>query len=339
MIQMPLKSFVLILAIGIFLFGGCTSQLRTKVQFNVIEMVAPSLNTNIDQNDTSSYEDFIVNNEQYRKPISKGEFLKQVKAAKDYLIVHPSGKVADNLKQQIISDLNIEFLLNKLDQRELVVKIVKTQQYEDFTEKTLLLEDPHVGAFFVLMLIPNKKVSAYPAIIGLHGHGDSNQIFKDNYFGKELAREGFVVIMPSFRAIRCDKTEIAISEKLYLNGFSLLGLRIYETLLMIKYLKHLDIVDKIGIMGHSVGGSIAYYTSIIDHNLKALAFEGIPDNVLLDSCEEDNEFHCETVPELAYYNHQINNFKNLNIPLLIIKNAYGGSNNLLTVIEFFKNNL
>jgi dienelactone hydrolase len=64
----------------------------------------------------------------------------------------------------------------------------------------LLFEDAQVGTFSVLLLIPEGG-EPHPAIVGLHGHGDSKEIFKQKYFGEDLVKEGFVVIMPSFRAI------------------------------------------------------------------------------------------------------------------------------------------
>ncbi|GAI30121.1 unnamed protein product, partial [marine sediment metagenome] len=80
----------------------------------------------------------------------------------------------------------------------------------------------------------------FPVIIGLHGHRETNVIFRDNYFGIDFVARGFLVIIPTFRAMNIDKEEDAVTRKLCLNGFTLMGLRVYETLLVIKYLKYLD---------------------------------------------------------------------------------------------------
>jgi len=275
------------------------------------------------QDDYYGYRAFIKNNEKYQKPISKSGYFKQIKDAQDYLKAHPSGKTAPDLRERIIAELNIGFLLQDLDQRALTVIVTaerldegfiekellsKDSQVgvfsverpdEGFIEKELLFKDPQVGVFSVLFLVPGNEKKCPPAIIGLHGHGDSAQIFEDEYFGRELAQNGFAVIMPDFRSFGVP-ADIAMSEALYLKGFTLMGLRVYETLLLVKYLKAQG-YGNIGIMGHSGGSDAAYLTSIISRDLKALVYDDLPLQLGLI----DGQPHCETIPGLAYYGPQI----------------------------------
>ncbi len=329
---------VTLFAIGLLVLCVFVKGSSQRPELNVIEKTDLAFNIEIDQNDTSFYKNFIKNNVRYQTPISKIELLKQIKDAQDYLETHPSGKITGDLRKRIITELNVGFLLHKLNQRKLVVTVAATHQYEGYTENELLFKDPQVGTFSVLFLVPNKEKRSHPAVVGLHGHGDSSKRFRDNYFGKELAKKGFIVIMPSFRAMFCDEIERVISEELYLSGFTLMGLRVYETLLTIKYLKHKNFVDKIGIMGHSGGSDTAYLVSIISPDLQALVYDMYPNQ--LNMCYE--RIHCETIPRLAYYGSQINDFATLKIPSRKFEySEYGYSNpgDAQKVTTFFKEKL
>lgn len=312
----------------------------TVTKLNVIEETNLSLKVEIDQNDISSYRDFIKNNEQYQKPTSMTEIQSKIGNARAYLETNPSGKVADDLRGKIIEELNINFLLDELNERELLVTTIASHQYEAYLEKELLFEDPQVGTFSGLLLIPNQERESYPAIVGLHGHGDSKEIFKQKYFGEDLVDEGFIVIMPSFRAMACDELERDISKELLLKGFTLMGLRVYETHLLIKYLKSKDFVDKnkIGIIGHSGGSHTANVVSRVSQDLKAGVYDY--DSFMLDFCIENNpDIHCQTVPSLAYYDPQINDHSTLKFPSRKFEYGYKELNDKQEVINFFNENL
>lgn len=322
------------------LFANRTVEKPGEPKLNIIEK------TNLSEKDltyisfdVSSYQDFIKNNIQYSKPISEEELERQIDQARAYLADHPQGKIAENLREQIIQELNIGFILEGINQRELVVTTIAVRQYEKYNEKELLFEDPQVGTFSVLLLIPEEGES-HPAILGLHGHGDSKEVFKRKFFGEKLAEEGFVVIMPSFRDMNCDEIEKNISKELLFEGFTLMGLRVYETHLLIKYLKHTDFVDKdrIGIIGHSGGGEIVNLISRVSPDLKAGVYDFSSD--LLDMCDPiDPRIHCQTIPTLGYYSPQINNNSTVKIPLRKFDYGYPGLNDKQEVINFFKENL
>ena len=290
-----------------------------------------------DENDATPYLNFVTINGLYAKPRTIGEFERQYGLASDFLKANPYGKFTKDIKGTIIQELNIGFLLRGLNRGELRTKTGYIRQYEKYTEKKLLFIDPQVGAFSALLLLPNNKEKSYPAIIGLHGHGDSSEIFRDRYFGKELAREGFVVLLISFRAMSLDSTEDDISKKLYRKGFTLMGLRVYEALLLVKYLKQAEFADgnKLGIMGHSGGATVAYLVSRISPDLRAGVYDWSPP--LLDRVPPG--MHCETIPGLAYYNAQINDTATIPFNTREFKYGYPGPNDKREVINFFKNNL
>lgn len=328
-----LGALITVLIIGFLILYPFKKESGQEIELNVIEKTGLSSDIKIDQDDISGYRDFIKKNQQYAKPISWIEFLQKLEQAGLELGMYPPGKTTKNLRKTIIEELNIDFLLEGFNQRELIVTTKAVKQEEKYTEKELLFSDSNVGTFSVLLLIPEEKKSSYPAIIGLHGHADDYNSFKNGYGGKELVQAGFVVIIPSFRAMDClREPEETITRELILNGFTLMGIRIYETLLLEKYLKYNDFIDKIGIMGHSGGSDVAYLTSIINPNFQALAFDFYPKPDSL--CE--GKVHCETLPGLAYYKEQINNPSTLKIPSKKFDYDFPGDKQ--DVINFFKEN-
>jgi len=337
------SSIIILLGIFfLFTFGKPKEPESKKIidysnEINIIEKIDFSFDAEIDSNNISDYKKFIENNKKYQKPISNQELEKQMEEAGHYLMINPAGKIAKNLKQKIIQELNIDFLLQEINQRELLVTTIATNQYDGYNEKELLFEDPQIGIFSVLLLVPDEKKEIYPAVINLHGHADTHRTSRDYFLGKDLAKQGFIVILPLFRAMGFDKIEVEISEELYFNGFTLMGLRIYETHLLIKYLKYTNTVnnDRIGIMGHSGGADVAHLTSRINSDVKALAFDMYP---RMDSlCF--GRIHCESLPELAYYNPQLNNTSTLEIPSKEFEYDYRGKDDRKNLIIFFKENL
>ena len=258
------------------------------------------------------YYDFIEKNIQYKKSISKEELDNQIIDADKNPYNGPE-LTASEIKEIIIDSLNIEFLIDKLPQREFKVSVLQRIEFSEYTQKTLLFDNPDVGTFNAILLIP-KEGETLPAIVGLHGHGDSSKIFMNDYFGTELAKAGFVVIMPSFRVMECGETERKLSEELLLNGFSLMGLRVYESLLLIEYIKSNNLVDnsKIGIMGYSGGSTTSNLVARVSDDVKALVYDFKAQFSL--GCDNPPFIHCETVPTFASYRNQINDQSLLKIP-------------------------
>ena len=332
---------VALLAAGIFFKKGMPVFGRT-----VIERTDLSLERKARPDDYDGYRDFIERNGQQQRPVSSEEYLKQIKEAQGYLKVHPSGKTAKDLKKKIVEALHIDFLLRGLDQRALTVTKIAERFQKGFIEEELLFEDPQVGVFSVLFLIPDQREKSRTAIIGLHGHDASAEIFKNTCLGKALALQGFPVIMPTFRSFAIP-VDVVMNEELYTKSFTLMGLRVYETLLLIKYLKYKD-YKKIGIMGHSAGSDVAYLIAIISRDLKALVYDWDPTQLAMlkggtpqcDALPGKAYYpHCEVIPELAYYGPQINSAAALRIPSRKFRYKYPGPGDPEGVYAFFEENL
>lgn len=228
-----------------------------------------------------SYKEFIKNNQQYAKPVYWPDFVEALK--RNYKTHDQTG----DLKKTIIDELNIGFLLDKMD-----------LEAEIAGEKIKFIS-PIVGTFEGLLLTPKKSNGC--AIIGLHGHSQECNEFSNKYFIRDLVKEGFTVLIPTLRCMGLGEEEAEITRELAENGFTLMGLRVYETLLLTKYLKGF----KVGLMGHSGGAEVAYLTSIINDDVKVLAFDMYPKPY----STVGSRIHCQTIPGLDRYNDQLCAFK------------------------------
>ncbi len=100
-----------------------------------------------------------------------------------------------------------------------------------------------MGIFEVVVLIPKTHHKKFPALIGFPGHGQSIGEFINIYFVEGLVAKGIVVFIPRFQAMELTQEEFIVSKKLLLYGFSLMGLRVYESLLVLEHIKSLEFVD------------------------------------------------------------------------------------------------
>jgi hypothetical protein len=203
------------------------------------------------------------------------------------------------LRDRVLDALNIGFLVTGLDQRPLQVTVFAETQQPSYVERRLTFSDPEVGEFEALELEPFTP-SPRPAIVGLHGHFDSPEVFEMEYLGGALAEAGYLVVMPQFRAMACFDPEAAVSVSLLEGGFTLIGMRVYETLLVEKYVRSRGSVDaaRIGLLTHSGGSSTGNLVTLITDRFRAHVTDYFTD--WRDHCTQFPfaSVHCETVPAL-----------------------------------------
>ncbi|MBU1864102.1 MAG: dienelactone hydrolase family protein [Candidatus Omnitrophica bacterium] len=317
---------------------------------NVIEEI--NLSYNFEER-LSDYLQFPTQHRQYKSEITEKKIVEQMKNAIEKADEWEMGTVSDvatvELKKIILHELNIGFLLNNIDKEKLIVITVAEVNHDRYFERELIFKDVHVGEFHVRLLIPKQQSRPLPAIVGLHGHNESNVDFRDKYRGKDLVQAGFVVIMPSFRAAQVEWPENTddnrISRELFLNGFTLLGLRCYEVLLLVKYLKYMNEVDnkKIGIIGHSMGSVIAILVSRMSSDIKAITRDCLCEFINVVGLEVASlgknsyidSLHCETVLSLSHYTTAINDEKTLSIPVLTVPYGFNSKKDRQAIGEFF----
>lgn len=107
-----------------------------------------------------------------------------------------------------------------------------------------------------------------------------------------------------------------VALRLLAEGFALMGLRVYESLLGPKFLRHWPGIapERIGLIGHSGGSSTSNLTVRQGTGFRAYVSDRAVD------CAEWipllRMYHCETVPALYPYAALINNLSTCTVPAL-----------------------
>jgi hypothetical protein len=252
------------------------------------------------RNCLAKYRSFVADHAQFAHPRPPETVLAELAAIEAQPLPPVMELSQDQLRTKIIEALNMAFMLDEFDARPLQVMIFAESEDAGVVSRRLIFNDPLVGEFEALQLEPAGS-QRVPAIIGLHGHFDTPRIFANKFLGGELAAEGYLVLMPQFRAMACFGPEDEISRTLINGGFHLMAMRVYEALLMQKYLRSLDRVDskRIGILSHSGGSSTANLVVHLTDGIAAQVTDYYVD--WRDRCippPADYPVHCETVPGL-----------------------------------------
>jgi hypothetical protein len=272
------------------------------------------------------YRSFVADHPQFAHPRPFDTILTELDAIEAEPLPPVMRLSQEELRARIIDALNIGFMLEGLDARPLQVTIFAESETAGITSRRLIFADPLVGEFEALQLEPSES-DRMPAIIGLHGHFDTPAIFAENYLGADLAAAGYLVLMPQFRAMNCFGPEDEISRALISGGFNLMAMRVYETLLLEKYLRSLPRVDRrrIGILSHSGGSSTANLVVHLTDGLAAQVTDYYVD--WRDRCippPVDLPVHCETVPGLFPLSTTFADDRSAPLPRLSIPYAENG---------------
>jgi hypothetical protein len=289
----------------------------------------------------NAYEKFISNHSHHARKLSEARLNEILAEAYSLPGPYPAGLNGAELRERIIEALNIRFLLEEIDRRVLAVAKLEEEPIKDgrIVRRRLLFWDAAVGTFEGTLLLPEGE-GPHPAIIGLHGHRHDDMIFSRKFLGEQLALRGFVVMIPRLRLHDCSLTETDLSYKLLRNGFTLMGMRIYETLLMIKYLDSLEQADDrhVGLLGHSGGSSIANLVARLEERVGAV----VVDNYIeyRNHCRyRIKDVHCETVPELVPIAADINEPGTLGHPTMRVEYNFENDATRYKILRFFEENL
>ncbi|MDP8257543.1 MAG: hypothetical protein P9M14_17490 [Candidatus Alcyoniella australis] len=241
---------------------------------------------------------------------------------------------ADQLRAVLLHELNIGFLVQGIEQRPLTVAASQPIEHPNYLERRLVFDDPFVGRFRALLLRP-REAGPHSAIIARHGHRDDESTFVELYGGRRLAEAGFVVLVLQSRICGADELEDRTARLLLGNGFTLIGLRCYESLLALRYLEQLQGVDngRIGLVGHSGGSVVNNLTARIDPRFKAVVIDcpGRWVNVI------NGRIVDETAPGLYPYRKQLNDFSSIPTQTLVV--PYGYAEQVEDMVEFLQDEL
>ena len=322
------EQLLAVFCLGIAVFSGCSSDDETAPappNVTVVEDLSQTFDCSA-RNCLAPYRSFVADHPQFAHPRPLETVLAEL-AGIEAEPLPPVMKLSqDQLRARIIDALNIGFMLEGLDARPLQVTVFAESETAGITSRRLIFADPLVGEFEALQLEPSGS-ERMPAIIGLHGHFDTPAIFAQKFLGADLAAAGYVVVMPQFRAMGCFGAEDEISRTLISGGFHLMAMRVYETLLLEKYLRSLPRVDarRIGILSHSGGSSTANLAVHLTDGIAAQVTDYYVD--WRDRCippPADLPVHCETVPGLFPLNTTFADDRSAPLPRLSIPYAENG---------------
>lgn len=220
--------------------------------------------------------------------------------------------------------------------RPLVVTVVRKIDEPSATtiRWELLLQDPLVGTFPALLLLP-RGPGPHRGVVGLPGHSDSAWDFADRQFGHVLAERGTAVLALMTRANASDSWEDFLTRSLWTAGSSLMAARTYEAMVGLKVLQSRPEIDpaRIALMGHS-GGSVtahlaartgAFAAAIVD--LQSTYNGRMEPDLLLD----------EVHPDLFVLHPWINEVSAFGKPVLL--EPYGYPRGPGPVLEFLRSSL
>lgn len=204
------------------------------------------------------------------------------------------------LRAAVRDAVGVAFLFDDLERRQLTVTTIALREAGPYRERRVVFSDPEVGEFEAVVLEPPGR-DRVAGIVGLHGHLDTPAVFAERYLGRELATAGYLVVVPQLRAMEClgpYGPELEISRLLLEQGFTLIGLRAYETALAAKYLRALPRVDpaRIGLLSHSGGSSTAEVVVWLSDRFAVQVIDYHQD--WRNRCGFFDTIHCETVPAL-----------------------------------------
>ena len=150
----------------------------------------------------------------------------------------------------------------------------KSDHYSRLTVRLRAAENEFVSAY---LYIPKKirKAEKRPAMLVLHGTGDGGKKLVDGQsplanraLARELAERGYVVIAPDYPSMG-DSRDYDFERDRYLSG-TMKG--IFNHMRCVDLLQELPEVDpdRIGVIGHSLGGHNAMFVGAFDPRIKVI---------------------------------------------------------------------
>ncbi|MBI5495292.1 MAG: hypothetical protein HY904_09695 [Deltaproteobacteria bacterium] len=219
--------------------------------------------------------------------------------------------------------------------RPLEIALVASVQFPGYVEEDVRMTDALVGTMEVTRLVP--RTSPRGAVVGIHGHDRDRQDFSDNLLGRELAASGLLVMMPTLRAMECDAEESAVAAHLSANHLSLMGVRVYEVLLVLKHLDGRPDVPRghVALMGHSGGSTVAALVARVTSGVSVLVTDYDVD--FLNRCPRPGKPdlpHCETIPAFRPLRSRLQDPGTLDLHWLKVPYAYGDAAKRAEIIRF-----
>ena len=304
----------------------------SAVQFETV-LERPACDTHC----LEAYENLPLNFETKAPPISEAELERELLALFRAPAAVATQFTKEELEAQIRRGLNADFMFEGRWERPLTATLRAVEDDPSYHREHYLLSDAIVGAFDLRVLMPFGE-GPHPAILSLHGHDEGGRAMEDHYMGRELAELGFAVVMPQFRAMRCtDRFEGEISLALLQQGFTLMGLQVYEAFLARKFVEaHPDLDgSRVGLLSHSGGSSTANLLVHLSPRFDAQVTDYFVD--WRNRCPTSPiGAHCETIPALFALGPQISSADTLSLPRMAVRYGFNTPGIREDIIAFFR---
>ena len=269
----------------------------------------------------SDYEALPSRAAEFAVPITESELRDQLEQLRDGSAALVDGPLAGaELRAQLSTAANLDFLIDELAETDLSVTEFDDVEEGLAVQRAFVIDDAFVGQFRGIVLLPG-GAGPFPSLVIAHGHEEFDQAWIDRYDGWELVNRGYALIVPTLRVNDATQVEADVTLGLLREGFSMMALRVYETLLSVRYAAALPEVDpcRIGLLGHS-GGSIASNITVrmsdgiavYVSDLRSEYYQEAPGDLFID----------ETSPALHALHAQINEFSTHEMPSLKVGYRY-----------------
>lgn len=202
------------------------------------------------------------------------------------------------------------------DRRPISVETLRIEEREENIVETLLLDlngHEKVPAYFVK---PKKTEGPCPAVLFQHSHGgqydrgkseliEGADYLKAPSFSDELTSLGYGVLAIDHWGFgdRRGKAESEIFKEMLLTGKVMWGMMIYDSLSALDYMQSRSDVqpDRIGTIGMSMGGLLAWWTAALDDRIKVCVdlCSQVDHHVLIKTQNLDRHGFYYYVPSLA----------------------------------------
>ena len=148
--------------------------------------------------------------------------------------------------------------------------ILKTEDKGSYILKEVEVNSTPGRHIKLVIIIPTWKMTEFPAVICMHGHG--GQLY--SIYQNDTPYKGFATYLASNGYITVTTT--VSQHNIYENNRTLMGERLWDLIRCADYLESLPQVDKsnIGCAGLSLGGEMAMWMGAMDTRIKATVRAG-----------------------------------------------------------------
>ena len=255
------------------------------------------------------------------EPISLQELRDSITALAAGDVEYQTDPIANEaLREVIIEATNLGFLLDGLDERPLTVREVGEQPFGRGTQLDLVLEDPWVGSFQAMLLLPHTD-TPHSGVVAHPGHWEEAWEHRDLRHAFDLVHAGIAVGILDPRTHEADEVESDVTEAMLLAGHSFMAVRVYESLLLRRVLRaHPDIhPERIGLMGHSGGSASGNLAVRVDEDWGAYASDFVTEYLY---AKPDGTYGDETVPLLHPWHQKISQISTASSPTRLFNYGY-----------------